>query len=446
MAERVIAGRYRLLELLGKGSMSTVWLADDADLGRRVAVKVLGPRADRSRFDREARAAAALSDPHICQLFDYGEDGERTYMVLEHLPGGTLEDRLAAGRLDDAETQRLAGEIAGGLAHAHGRGLIHRDLKPANILFDAEGRAKIADFGIARMAGVGTLTEAGTVLGTATYISPEQAAGLPATPASDVYSLGVILFRMLTGRLPFVSRNAMELVRMHRDDPPPALLEVRPDAPARLAALADAMLAKDPLERPADGAAVAAELRGEPSEEATTILGPVAAGATDATATRVVRRPARRRRSRVPLVAAAAAALLLAGVAVALLASREDDAEPAASTSPLTLATVAPVPTTEEQTTQEQTTQEATTEETTTPETTTAETTTPETTTAATTAPTTATVEPTTVATTAPVTTVAPPTTEPATTAPTVSVDTTVPTVSVPELPPTTSLPVGGGG
>src|SRR5207253_6571499 len=179
--------------------------------------------------------------------FDYGAWEGRPYMVLELLPGGTLEDRLRDGRpLPDAETARIAREVAAGLAHAHERGLVHRDLKPANVLFDAEHRAKIADFGIARMGDAGTLTEAGTVLGTAAYISPEQAAGRPAGPPSDVYSFGVILFRMLTGQLPFSSQNAMELVRMHRDDPPPRVLDVRPDAPRHLAGVADAALAKDP--------------------------------------------------------------------------------------------------------------------------------------------------------------------------------------------------------
>src|ERR671939_299627 len=119
--------------------------------------------------------------------------------------------RLVPGEpYDDDETRRIAGEVAGGLSHAHARALVHRDLKPANVLFDDEGRAKIADFGIARLGGARTLTEAGTLLGTAAYISPEQATGEPATPASDVYSFGVIVFRMLTGRLPFVSQNAME--------------------------------------------------------------------------------------------------------------------------------------------------------------------------------------------------------------------------------------------
>src|SRR5919198_4727707 len=145
--------------------------------------------------------------------------------------------RAVALKLPDAETERITGEIAAGLAHAHARGLVHRDLKPANVLFDADGRAKIADFGIVHIGGATGVTEAGTVLGTAAYMSPEQAAGLPATPASDVYSFGAILFRMLTGRLPFVGANAMEIVRMHRDVPPPSVDSVRADAPPDLMAL-----------------------------------------------------------------------------------------------------------------------------------------------------------------------------------------------------------------
>jgi serine/threonine-protein kinase len=312
MADEVIAGRYRLLEPLGRGAMSAVWLAHDDELQRQVAVKTLAPSADRQRFEREARAVAALSHPNICALYDYGEAEGRPYMVLEHLPNGSLEDRLKRGALADAETARIAGEVAAGLAHAHERGLVHRDLKPANILFDPEERAKIADFGIARMGGSGTLTEAGTVLGTASYISPEQAAGEPAGPASDVYSFGVILFRMLTGSLPFVSANAMELVRMHRDAPPPAVTDARPDAPPYLAALATAALAKDPAARPADGAALVAALH-DPDATAATMIAPVAA-------TQVIPpRPRAARRGRAPLVAAAiAAVLVLAGAALAV--------------------------------------------------------------------------------------------------------------------------------
>src|ERR671927_1840793 len=235
MAERVVADRYRLERRLATGGMGEVWEARDLELDRLVALKLLGPEADPARFQREAHAAAALSHPNVTQLFDYGAWEGRPYMVLEFLPGGTLEDRLRDGRpLPDAETERIAREIAAGLAHAHGRGLVHRDLKPANVLFDADGRAKIADFGIARLGGAGTLTEAGTLLGTAAYISPEQAAGAPASTASDVYSFGVILYRMLTGRLPFESSDPMELVLMHRDADPPPITALRPDAPGLL--------------------------------------------------------------------------------------------------------------------------------------------------------------------------------------------------------------------
>src|SRR5213079_1543809 len=222
MPDTVIAGRYRLDDLLGRGGMSEVWSAKDLELGRHVAIKLLAPDADTARFEREARAFASLAHPNITQLYDYGEAEGRPYMVLEYLPGGSLEDRLEEGTpLPDADAARIASEIAAGLAHAHARGLVHRDLKPANVLFDSDDRPKIADFGIARMGDAGTLTEAGTVMGTAAYISPEQAAGEGAGPASDVYSLGVILFRMLTGRLPFTAQQPLELAAMHRDLPAP---------------------------------------------------------------------------------------------------------------------------------------------------------------------------------------------------------------------------------
>src|SRR5262245_51370252 len=209
--------------------MSEVWRAKDLELGRDVALKLLAPDADTARFDREARAVASLAHPNITQLYDYGEENGRPYMVLEYLSGGTLEDRLRSGTpLPDDSTRAIAAGIAAGLAHAHARGLVHRDLKPANVLFDEEERPKVADFGVARMAaGEGTLTEAGTVLGTAAYISPEQAMGEPATPASDVYSFGVILYRMLTGRLPFESNDPMELVLQHRDATPPPIAQLR---------------------------------------------------------------------------------------------------------------------------------------------------------------------------------------------------------------------------
>ncbi|TML47298.1 MAG: serine/threonine protein kinase, partial [Actinobacteria bacterium] len=221
MADELVGGRYRLVVRLGAGGMSEVWAADDTELGRRVALKLLARDADPARFEREAQAVAALGHPNICRLYDYGEADGRPFMVLEYLGGGTLEDRLVPGEpYPREETERIARELAAGLAHAHARGLIHRDLKPANVLFDDEGVAKIADFGIARLVGSGTLTEAGTLLGTAAYISPEQAQGLPATAASDVYSFGVILYRMLAGRLPFESESPIELARMHIQERP----------------------------------------------------------------------------------------------------------------------------------------------------------------------------------------------------------------------------------
>ena len=427
MAEEVIAGRYRLLEPLGRGAMSSVWLARDDELARRVAVKMLGPSADRARFEREARAAAALSHPNICALYDYGEADGRPYMVLEYLPNGSLEDRLKKGPLSDSETQRIATEMAAGLAHAHERGLVHRDLKPANVLFDAEDRAKIADFGIARMGGSGTLTEAGTVLGTASYISPEQASGRPAGPESDVYSFGVILFRMLTGRLPFVSTNAMELVRMHRDDPPPSVAELRPNAPARLESIVAAALAKDPADRPADGAALLRELRSGPADtEGATMIAPAALSA-GSDATQILRsvRPARRRRHELWLVPLALV-LLAGGIALALITTGGGGATP--TTNPLPGLSLPSVPTAGS--TKPTTSQRTTTQSTTTAPTTTAQTTTHRTTTAPVTPPTPPTVLPTTTVAPLPTTTtVAPP---PTTTAPPATTTDTTPTTTAP--------------
>jgi serine/threonine-protein kinase len=260
-----VAERYRLEELQGLGPMSEVWRAHDRRLDRTVALKVLSPTADLERFRREARALAALTHENVMRVYDYGEDVAGPFMALEWLPGGTLEDRLPERPLPREEAYRIAKGIAAGLSHLHARGLVHRDLKPANVLFDEESRPKLGDFGLARRAaGHGTLTEAGTVLGTAAYISPEQAAGEPAGPASDVYSFGVVLFRMLTGALPFVADDALALATLHRHAPAPAVESLQPDAPPALAAVASAALRKDPALRPVNGEALLAALGSTP--------------------------------------------------------------------------------------------------------------------------------------------------------------------------------------
>jgi serine/threonine protein kinase len=316
---KIIGERYRLERQLGQGSMAEVWLAADLELDRPVALKLIAPDADRARFEREARAAAALNHPNVTRIYDYGEFEGRPYMALEYLPGGTLEERLPAGRaLDDEEAASIAAQLAAGLAHAHEHGLVHRDLKPANVLFDDSDRPKIADFGIARIGSDSTLTEAGTVLGTAGYISPEQATGDPATPASDVYSFGILLFRMLTGRLPFESESPLEVVDMHRRLDAPAVEILRPEAPARLASLAAAALARNPRDRPADGAALAAELGVSPSRGASSPSAPTLV---------LPRRP--RRRARLAIAIAALAVAAAAGTAGALLLTRTSPTAPA---------------------------------------------------------------------------------------------------------------------
>lgn len=261
MSARVIAGRFVLGNLLGRGGMSEVWLAEDRELGRPVALKLLAGGADPVRLVREARAIAALSHPNIAAVYDVGEAEGRPYIVLEYLPGGSLEDRLSPDApLADWQTERVARQIAAGLTHAHAAGVVHRDLKPSNVLFDAEARAKLADFGIARAAGQATITEAGTVMGTAAYLAPEQAAGEDVGPPADVYSFGVILFRLLTGRLPFTGTTPLEVALKHRQERTPAVASLRSDAPPALATLAERALAKTPEARPRDGRELSALL------------------------------------------------------------------------------------------------------------------------------------------------------------------------------------------
>jgi eukaryotic-like serine/threonine-protein kinase len=394
---KVIGGRYRLERRLGHGGAASVWEAEDLELGRRVAVKVLARDADRERFEREARAVASLTHPNVARVFDFGESEDGPYMVLELLPGGTLDDRMRDGRpLPDDETARIAAGIAAGLSHAHELGIVHRDLKPANVLFDAEDRPRIADFGIARQSQGGTITEEGTILGTASTLAPEQAQGERATPASDVYAFGVILFLMLTGRLPFEADDPVALASLHVTEAAPSISALRPDAPPRLESLAAAALAKDPGDRPRDGAALVAELEG---------IAAVPAGGVTAAMPAVRRRRLSRAAAGVAIVALAVAGTLVA------LALADDPPAPAAETSVPKPTASAPGPT-----------EPVATEE---PPPTVAETTTPTTTTAQdTTALPTTTEAP---ATEPPTTTEVPPATEPPPPPPPTAVETATP-------------------
>jgi serine/threonine protein kinase len=303
--------------------MSEVWTAHDLELDRRVAVKLLGRDADPERFQREAQAAAALSHPNICRLYDYGDMDGRRYIVLELLTGGTLEDSLRQGRpLSDPDAARIAQELASALAYAHGQGVVHRDVKPANVLFDEDGRAKLTDFGIARVTDASTLTEAGTILGTAAYISPEQARGETVGPAADVYAFGVILYRMLTGQLPFDAESAIELAAMHAAETPRPIASLRGDAPPGLERLATTALAKSPQDRPPDGNALLAELAGIEDR-------------TDEDRTEVLP-PPRGRRIRPRHLAAGAgfAAIAIAGAAASVLITAEPSQAPVTGRKP----------------------------------------------------------------------------------------------------------------
>ena len=230
---RALGGRYHLLLPLGAGASAAVYLAEDRVLGRRVAVKVLHPAlaADESflrRFQSEARAAAGLRHPHIVQVYDWGEDDGVAYVVLEYLAGGSLRQILdRAGALSPAQVAQIGREAAGGLAHAHARGLVHRDIKPANLLFDEEGRLAIADFGLARAMADATWTEPeGVILGTARYSSPEQAVGQGTASPTDVYSLALVLAEAVAGTVPFSADTTVAtlMARQGRSiDPTPEL-------------------------------------------------------------------------------------------------------------------------------------------------------------------------------------------------------------------------------
>jgi serine/threonine-protein kinase len=323
----LIAGRYELEELVGSGGMSNVFRAHDRLLERTVALKILHEQYTRDedyveRFRREARAVAQLTHPNIVTVIDRGEQDGRQFIVFEYVDGQNLKELSAHGPLDAREAIGLALQVAHALSFAHARGLVHRDVKPQNVLLNEDGQAKVTDFGIARSLDVHGVTQTGTVLGTSDYIAPEQARGQKVDPKTDIYSLGVVLYELLTGEVPFSGDNFVAVAMRHVSEPPPSVLEHRPDCPVRVDLAIQRAMAKDPADRFAsmdelctELEACLAELDGRDGEGATMIVPP---------APRPRRARPQRERRRFPVGIALivfVAALLVAGGAYLLLST-----------------------------------------------------------------------------------------------------------------------------
>ena len=255
MESVTLNNRYRLLELVGSGGMAVVYRAVDTLLERQVAVKVLresyaGDPAFLRRFQREARAVANLDHPNIVTVYDVGQDGDRHYIVMEYVDGQDLKTMIRQrGRLQVDEALRIAAQVAAGVGYAHKAGVIHCDVKPQNVLVTHDCRAKVTDFGIARALSEAGLTESETVWGSPLYFSPEQASGEPPTPASDVYSIGVVMYEMLTGTPPFQAEKSAALALKHMREEPPPLVARNSQVPPQLEWIVRKVLAKEPAAR-----------------------------------------------------------------------------------------------------------------------------------------------------------------------------------------------------
>jgi eukaryotic-like serine/threonine-protein kinase len=298
---QILPPRYRDPQRIGHGGMGDIYRATDDVLGRSVAVKVLAERyaedqSVRRRFTREALAAARLSgEPNTVTIFDVGEWNERPFIVMEHLSGGSLDDQVAREGAQPVErVLRWLEQAAAALDHAHANGVVHRDVKPANLLLDGDGNVHMADFGIASAAGMDSLTATGTILGTAGYLSPEQARGGRATSASDLYSLGVVAFELLTGTRPYERDSMTAEAAAHVNEPVPSAAARKVGLPRALDLVFQKAMAKRPQDRYQSASEFVSALRGafeEPAEPSTVVLPPARAPVPPA---RGVERPPRR--------------------------------------------------------------------------------------------------------------------------------------------------------
>ena len=333
--EQVVGGRYRVVRKLGGGGMADVYLCEDLTLGRHVAIKVLLQRylSDPTfveRFRREAKAAAGLNQQNLVAIYDWGEVDGTYYIAMEYVEGETLKDLIRRrGRLSGNESVAVTMQLLAAVDFAHRGGIVHRDIKPQNVMLDRSGTVKVMDFGIAR-AGDSGMTEAGSILGTAQYLAPEQAKGYPVDERSDLYSVGVCLYEMLTGTVPFKGDSAVTVALKHVNEVPAEPSELVPSLPYALNQIVLKAMAKDPADRYQSAAEFARDLRaakeGGPVQaaafdaggERTRVMG--AAGMTAAGATSVLDQPSppRRKKSRWPVVLVALLLAIIAAVAVAL--------------------------------------------------------------------------------------------------------------------------------
>ncbi len=257
-------GQYEIVALLGEGGMATVYRARHLSTEREVALKVIKPiftdsPYPASTFLRVTETVASLNHRHILKLYDYGQEGEIIYLVMELLTGGSLADLIKQGPLPLETTKRLLDQVAQALDYAHKRGIIHLDLKPRNVLFDGEGNAVVIDFGIIKLlSDAAELADIEVIMGTPQYMAPEQWQGRPVDARADVYALGVMLFEMLAGRLPFVADTPIGLMNEHLYYPPPSICELRPDLPSRIERVINRALAKNPDQRYASAGDLAA--------------------------------------------------------------------------------------------------------------------------------------------------------------------------------------------